>query len=81
MATRMITADDLRASLGRELDALRGTEDVLYISKRGRPAAAVVDVERYAELLERIDYLEDSLAALEAREDRESSVPWSEVRE
>jgi len=78
---RIVTAEDLRAKLGRELDALRESDDVLYVSKRGRLAAAVMDAERYAELIERIDYLEDSLAALEARADPDSSVAWTEVRE
>ncbi len=79
--SRVVTAEDLRAKLGKELDALRETEDALYVSKRGRLAAVVLDSEHYAGLLERLDFLEDSLAALTAREERESSVPWSEVRE
>ena len=78
---RVVTAEDLRAKLGKELDALRETDDALYVSKRGRLAAVVLDSEHYAGLLERLDFLEDSLAALTAREERESSVPWSEVRE
>jgi PHD/YefM family antitoxin component YafN of YafNO toxin-antitoxin module len=71
---RIVTAEDLRARLGKELDAL-------YVSKRGRLAAVVLDSERYAELLERLDYLEDSLAALQARDERDAGVPWSNVRE
>lgn len=78
---RIVTAEDLRARLGRELDALKETEDALYVSKRGRLAAVVLDSEHYAGLVERLEYLEDSLAALTAREERDSSVPWSEVRE
>lgn len=78
---RMVTADDLRASLGRELEALKDTEEALYVSKRGRLAAVVLDSEHYASLIERLDYLEDSLAALTAREERDASVPWDEVRE
>ncbi|MDE3074094.1 MAG: type II toxin-antitoxin system Phd/YefM family antitoxin [Chloroflexota bacterium] len=77
---RFVTADDLRASLGRELDALRQTEEALYISKRGRLAGVLLDPQRYAELIERLDYLEDSLAALQAREERNSALPWHEVR-
>ncbi len=77
---RIVTADDLRASLGRELDALRKTEEALYVSKRGRLAAVLLDADRYAELIERLDYLEDSLAALQARAERQATVPWSEVR-
>lgn len=78
---RIVTAEDLRARLGRELDALRETEDALYVSKRGRLAAVVLDSERYAELLERLDYLEDSLAALQARDERDVAVPWSDSRD
>jgi prevent-host-death family protein len=78
---RIVTAEDLRAKLGRELDALQRSEDVLYVSKRGRLAAVIVDPDRYAELIERIEYLEDSLAALRAREERDDSLAWQEVRE
>jgi PHD/YefM family antitoxin component YafN of YafNO toxin-antitoxin module len=77
---RIVTAEDLRARLGRELDALRETEEALYVSKRGRLAGVLLDPDRYAELIERLDYLEDSLAALQARDERDSAVPWAEVR-
>lgn len=78
---RVVTAEDLRARLGRELDALRESEEALYVSKRGRLAGVLLDVDRYAELLDRLEYLEDSLAALRAREERETALPWAEVRE
>ena len=77
---RIVTADDLRARLGRELDALSNSEEALYVSKRGRLAGVLLDPEKYAELIERLDYLEDSLAALQAREERDAALPWSEVR-
>ena len=77
---RIVTAEDLRAKLGRELDALRESDEVLYVSKRGRLAGVIVDPDRYAELIDRLDYLEDSLAALRARDERDVSVPWHEVR-
>lgn len=75
---RVVTSEDLRARLGRELDMLK--DDVLYVSKRGRLAGVLVDVDRYSELIERLDFLEDSLAALQARQDAVVSVPWTEVR-
>ena len=78
---RIVTAEDLRARLGRELDAFRESEEALYVSKRGRLAGVLLDPDRYAELLDRLEYLEDSLAALQAREDRDLAVPWAEVRE
>jgi prevent-host-death family protein len=78
---RVVTAEDLRARLGRELDSLRASEEALYVSKRGRLTGVLLDVDRYAELVERLDYLEDSLAALQARAERDEMIPWSEVRE
>ena len=77
---RIVTADDLRAKLGRELDALRESEEVLYVSRRGRLAGVLVDPDRYAELIERLDFLEDSLAVLTARQELDAAVPWSAVR-
>ena len=77
---RIVTAEDLRARLGRELDALRESDEALYVSKRGRLAGVLVDVDRYAELLDRLEYLEDSLAALQARDERELAVSWADVR-
>lgn len=77
---RIVTAEDLRARLGRELDALKASDEALYVSKRGRLAAVVLDSERYAELIDRLEYLEDSLAALQARGELEDAVPWAEIR-
>lgn len=78
---RIVASEDLRARLGRELDALRESEEALYVSKRGRLVGVILDADVYAELIDRLDYLEDSLAALQARDEREHAVPWAEVRE
>ncbi len=77
---RVVTAEDLRARLGQELDGLREQRDVLYVSKRGRLAGVLVDLDRYNELVDRLEFLEDSLAALQARDDQAASVPWTKVR-
>jgi len=77
---RVVTADDLRSQLGHQLDQLRKSEDVLFVSKRGRLAAVLIDVERYRELVERAEFLEDSLAAIQAREEADQAVSWSKVR-
>ena len=77
---RVVTAGDLRARLGQELDSLKAASDVLYVSKRGSVAGVLVDVDRYTKLLDRLEFLEDSLAAMQAREDVDQTVPWSKVR-
>jgi len=61
------------------LDALK--TEALYVTKRGRLAGVLVEPNEYAELLDRLDYLEDSLAALQARDERETAVPWAEALE
>jgi PHD/YefM family antitoxin component YafN of YafNO toxin-antitoxin module len=50
------------------------------VSKRGRLTAVLIDVEQYRAMVERAEYLEDSLAALQAREEVDLAVPWSKVR-
>jgi hypothetical protein len=45
-----------------------------------RLAVVVLDSEHYAALIDRLEYLEDSLAALSAREDR-IAVAGAEIRE
>ena len=50
------------------------------MSKRGRLAGVLLDSDRYAELIDRLEYLRIAFAALRAREERDSAVPWAEVR-
>ena len=73
---RVVTAQDLRARLGQELDSLKAASDVLYVSKRGRLAAVLIDVDSYREIVDRLEFLEDSLAPLQARKDIEEAIPW-----
>jgi PHD/YefM family antitoxin component YafN of YafNO toxin-antitoxin module len=77
---RISAAADLRAKLGRELDALRESEGAVYVSKRGRLAAVLLDPDRYAELVDRLEYLEDRLAAVQARDERDVAVLRGEAR-
>jgi hypothetical protein len=56
-------------------------QEALYVSKRGRLAGVLLDADRYGELIERLEFLEDSLAVLQARDERETAVPWAAVRE
>jgi hypothetical protein len=71
---RPSVVEELRTALARALEALADA------ARGERPE---VNVERdVAELRERVEYLEDSLAAFEARADRDEKtlLPWAEVR-
>jgi hypothetical protein len=66
--------EELRSGLARALDALAD------VTRGQKPSSGV---ERdVAELRERVEYLEDSLAAFEARAERDDAElrPWNEVR-
>jgi hypothetical protein len=78
---RIVTAEQLRDDLDAELEALRGTNEVLHVSRHDRRTAVLLDPTHYVALLSRLDYLEDSVAALTTREDRAASMPWRELRE
>ncbi len=73
-APRQSMVEELRSGLARALEALA---DVT----RGQKPSSEVEGD-VAELRERVEYLEDSLAAIEARAERDDAElrPWSEVR-
>lgn len=78
---RLIGVDELRSHLGKELERLREAAHPLYVTRRGKPAGVLVDVETYEDLLDRIEYLEDSIAAMEARLLPERDfTSWEELR-
>lgn len=74
VAPRPSFVEELRSSLARALGAL---------ADAARGPAPTPDLQRdVAELRERVEYLEDSVAAFEARAERDEAAlrPWSEVR-
>ena len=73
IAPRQSFVDELRSGLARALEALAD-------AARGQTPAGVEG--EIAELRERVEYLEDSLAAFEARAERDEKAlrPWPEVR-
>lgn len=65
MATRVVHKTELRDRIRQELADLR--EDTLLITERGRPLAVTVSVQRWNDLQERVEDLEDAVAILEHR--------------
>lgn len=77
MAIKAIGVRQLRDELASVLEQLRELDEVV-ITRRGEGTAVLIDLDRYNELLDRLEYLEDSLDALEA--EREGAVPLDELR-
>ncbi len=65
MATRIVPKTELRDRIREELAQLE--DDSLLITERGRPLAVVVSVERWNELQQGVEDLEDTVAILEHR--------------
>ena len=65
MATRIIAKTDLRERIRHELSVLGS--DTLLITDRGRPVAVALSVERWNDLQESLEDLEDTVAVLEHR--------------
>ena len=76
MAIKVIGVKDLRDRLAPVLAELREVEEVV-VTERGEGRAVLVDLERYNDLVDRLEFLEDSVAALEA--EREGAVPVGEL--
>lgn len=77
MGLRTIGSRQLREQLASVLAELHATDEIV-ITQRGEGRAVLVDLERYNQLLDRIEYLEDSVAAQEA--DWEGAVPLSDIK-
>jgi prevent-host-death family protein len=73
MATRVISKTELRNRIRNELAELG--EDALLVTERGRPVAVALSVERWNELQDRIEDLEDVVAILEARHSGDCGKP------
>jgi prevent-host-death family protein len=71
MATKVIGVRQLRGELAPLLAQLSDLDEVI-VTQRGEGRAALVDLERYDQLRDRVEYLEDSLDALEG--EREGAV-------
>lgn len=76
MALRTIGTRQLRQELATVLAELRSSDEIV-VTQRGEGKAVLLDLERYNQLLERVEFLEDSIAALDA--DWEDAVPLREL--
>lgn len=73
MVTRVVPKTELRDRIREELAQLG--DDSLLITERGRPLAVVVSVERWNQVQETVEDLQDMVAILEHRSQGEESRP------
>ena len=75
---------DARRDLPAVIDAARATGEPMWISRRGRRVAAVIDAEQLERLQtlaeDMADILDAEAARAEMRETAEEPVPWEEVK-
>jgi len=69
----VIGTRQLRDELASTLERLGDIEELL-VTQRGESRAVLVDVVRYRQLLERLEYLEDTVDALEGKRDGAVSI-------
>ena len=77
MATRIVPKTELRDRIRKELADLG--EDTLLVTERGRPLAVAVSVQRWNQLQERLEDLEDAVAVLEHRLSKRAGRPAESV--
>lgn len=77
-----LTVTDARARLADVVDLARVHHAPVYLTRRGRRVAAVIDSADLDRLLEAAEVLADIHAAREARAEiaADGTVPWDEVK-
>lgn len=79
-----MTVSEARARLADVVDAARVGHDPVFLTRRGRRVAAVVDAGQLQSLLDDAEDLADIQAAAEARlemaEAGEGAIPWEQVK-
>jgi prevent-host-death family protein len=78
-----MTVSEARARLADVVDGARIAHDPVYLTRRGRRVAAVIDAEQLQQLLEDAEDYADIKAAAEARAELsagEAAIPWDQVK-
>lgn len=79
-----MTVTHARSRLSEAVDTARVSHEPVYLLRRGRRVAALIDAEDLARLIKAAEDLEDLRAADAARSEMDESgegpVPWEEVK-
>ena len=79
-----MTVTEARARLADVVDQARVEHDPVFLTRRGRRVAAVIDADHLEQLIEDAEDLADLQAAAAARaemtETGEDAIPWEQVK-
>ncbi len=78
-----MTVTDARARLADVVDAARVEHEPVYLTRRGRRLAAIIDAEDLDRLIEAAEDLADIEAVRAARAEMDEgaeSIPWDQVK-
>lgn len=79
-----MTVTEARARLADVVDEARVGHDPIFLTRRGRRVAAVIDADDLERLLESAEDLADIEAAQKARDEMagtgEAAIPWDQVK-
>ena len=84
---QFIPFTDIRAHLAKTLRELEASDEPVYISRRGEPAAVLLSVAQYRRLLNQADGPAARLTAwrtkyaVELEADKDEPDPWADVRD
>lgn len=84
MSSIPITISDARRQLASIIDRAHAEHAPIYLARRGRRVAAVIDADDLDRILELAEDMADIRAAAEARADMkatgEAPIPWEQVK-
>lgn len=82
--TASVSVFDAREQLATIIDRVRAEHEPVYLSRRGRRVAAVIDADDLERLIELAEDMADIRAAEEAREEmrrtQSEPIPWEQVK-
>jgi len=76
MATMAVS--EAREKLAEAVETARG--EAVFLERYGRPAAVLVSTERYAELIEALEEVQDIVAFDAAMAEEGGNIPWAQVK-
>ena len=74
-----IAVSEARDHLAAAIEQARSTGEPVYVTRRGRRVAVIVDAEDYDDLVERAEDIVDR-AELRAAREEDDFVPWEQVK-